>query len=181
MSSGDPIEMDDVRFSAARNELTISAKTQRFQADGERQQLTVRLFADETHELVSLLSTVLAQEFNTRQAFRVPVRESLGVKVKIVDGRNSFDAEAKSVSMTGVFVKLADGPKPLIDIGQHFEVQIEFESHVVRIDAVVKRILDTGIGLFFPGCMQDEELEPPEELAALVIAVQRKWIQSKLV
>jgi len=181
MTKQNEIELDGILLHVEGHRLKLAMPASRFEPlDEDTGQVAINLHADQARQLMELMANVMAKEFNSRQAYRVPVRKSYGLEAKIIDGTNEFDVTVKTISMTGIFVAFPVGPKPIFHVNDQFDTQLQFEGNEVRLPATVKRVRQEGVGLFFDNSIQDEEIEPPEDLARMVMALQRKWINCRL-
>lgn len=113
---------------------------------------------------------------NRREAFRVPVSDDWGLTVTLFAGKNRFQTKANNISMTGVFVEMPTGQSLDLKIDDQVRARLSMDDMNVTVDAVVRRSVESGYGLFFPESMKGEHVTPPPEIRRIVMELQRRWM-----
>ena len=116
---------------------------------------------------------------NRREAFRVPVIVESGLEVSVTANGEQTNAEPTNISMTGVFVELAEGSRIQPNIGDELHVQLATDELSIGLDAVVRRKEKDGFGLFFPASIKGEHVNPPPVLRLIVMDLQRRWMMHR--
>jgi hypothetical protein len=184
MKQQDKVKIDAVEFQIVEKHLQVSAPCSNFETDGDLKRLSIPFDADKVRELMTLLSNAIAQPFNARQTFRIPLKSALGKAIdvtgKIVDGDKEIEVTPTSISMTGVFITSPNGLERPYEVGDQFIFQVQFEDHAASLNCTVKRVNEDGIGCFFNDSIKNEELDPPDNLVQMIVDIQRTWIKSKM-
>lgn len=120
------------------------------------------------------LGSVLSAQSRQRQSFRLNREALKGLKVRLgVDGQWR-DVQANDFSVTGISLQWLEGEAAELPLMSEVEVSLTLDGSSQIQPALVRRCNAQGLGLFFPNSMRGEHIEPPVELASLLLALQRR-------
>ena len=120
------------------------------------------------------IGTAMAGQGNQRQSFRLARQALADLKVRLgVDGLWR-DVQANDFSVTGISVHWLEGQALDLAHMSEVEVSLSLDGSSQIQAALVRRCNAQGLGLFFPDAMRGEHIEPPAELVALLLELQRR-------
>ena len=125
--------------------------------------------------LIDFLMSLSASEFNRRQAFRIPLWETCGLRVFLEQDEQQVYAVPKNISLTGLLLELDDESDFDPAKESLVEVLIDFEGITQKLVGRVRRRADRKLGLYFPESTLAGEADPTPEYTALVMELQRRW------
>jgi hypothetical protein len=162
------VTIGEVKFFSDGNSLAM----------GRVDQLGFTMFLDTEgmEELVDFLTSLVGTEFNRRQASRVPLWESCGLRVQLCVGEKQFSARPANISLTGIFVIFSSDEGPDLRQGANVQVTLEFEGESATLQGIVCRSAECGYGLFFPEATNGDRIDPPKSLSRVVMELQRRWL-----
>ena len=168
------LTIGDCRISGDRNRLEI------------RHQTSARPIVEFDSVDIARLDEFLAgllqesDDASRRQSFRVQVMAPDDLTATIhIDGQ-SVSTRSLDISMTGILVELPKGHPLGQDVGQDVELTIRCGRQSIRLAARISRRPGDKCGLLFSDSIRNEESQPPEELAQLVMQAQRRRILKTL-
>ncbi|MGB7347324.1 MAG: PilZ domain-containing protein [Pirellulaceae bacterium] len=139
------------------------------------QQSELTFDADGVQELIRFLTSQAHSEFNRREAFRVPLFDSSGVGIRVLHKNALVQGRPTSISMTGVFIAVAPEDQIQTAKGDEVEVTISFEGRIHSHPASIRRIAPDGYGVAFLDAVKGGQVDPPADIAHVVMAMQRQW------
>lgn len=160
------------RFISNGKTLTISSLAQ--------PELTISLDQGGVEELINFMTSHAGTQFNQREAFRVELGDSSGLSVSIRKDGTQVAASPRNLSLTGISVELRPDDWLDLQLDAEVEITLQFEGQIRTYRAIVRRREKNGYGLFFPESMKGEEVDPPPELAHLVMELQRRQVDQRL-
>lgn len=126
-------------------------------------------------ELMELLRDVLEAGLDERHGSRVPVLSSTGVSAHIMLDGQLIPVNVRNISLSGMLIDPPAGDLHELSIGQELTVTLDFEEvRLNRLRALVQRRAGTAFGLYFPDCVDGDELNPPPILARIVRELQQR-------
>ena len=158
----------------------------RFRSDGRTLTIIPRDAPDKSisldrncfEELLDFVNTIVKSDYtyNRRQAFRVPLWESCGLKCEIRVDESLFLVRPTDISLTGIFVEFRPEDPVTLRVSDLVDVQMTMDGNTSTFRSIVKRVEGHGAGLFFARSRQAEQISPPSEITRLVMDLQRRWI-----
>lgn len=136
--------------------------------------LYATLDAEGIEALHRFLTAAMAGRSNQRQSFRLgqPALKDLKVRLGIDDLWRTV--LARDLSVTGLSVLWMDDEALELPHMSEIDVSLTLEGNTIMQPALVRRCDAKGLGLFFPEAMRGEHIDPPAELVALVLDLQRR-------
>lgn len=116
-------------------------------------------------------------EFNRRESFRVPLVFNHELVTRIVYAGQEYDAKPLDISMAGMQFKLPPKCPLELPMDSKLAVKLMLDEESVKLNGVVRRIFEGRFGVFFPQCMNNGTIAPPPKMRALVMELQRSWMQ----
>ncbi|MCA9136088.1 MAG: PilZ domain-containing protein [Planctomycetales bacterium] len=168
------IKLSDIQLVYDGDTLTISSV--------KTPEKSVTLDAQSVEELVDFVQGLAPVDesdgpgSNRRESFRVPVLDDSGLAVTLVKGNKRCEAKPANISMTGVFIKVPEKSQPDFKISDEIFVELTYQKSKIELEAIVRRIEDGGIGLFFPVTIKSEHVNPPPLVRRIVMDLQRQWM-----
>jgi len=139
------------------------------------QESPITFDAEGVRELIRFLTSQTTSSFNRREAFRVPVFESSGLELQIRFGDQVLLGRPTSISMTGAFVSVTADDPLAIKVDQEVEATLMFEGKQHVHPSIVRRVAADGFGIGFLDAVSDGQIDPPADIARIVMALQRQW------
>ena len=87
-----------------------------------------------------------------------------------------FEGKATNISMTGVYVEKHRTDPVEFDLGDRAQVSLTCDVDSISLNAQVRRLGQSGYGLFFPATLKGTVIDPPQELRRIVMELQRRWM-----
>lgn len=164
------ITIGDAKLRSSNGILTI----EHVNGKDEDQDSAFSFDADAVQELVRFLTAQSQSALNRREAFRVPVFDSSGLEVQLGHNQTRIQGRVTSISMTGVFVAVSLEDRGL-PVDTELEITLRFEGEQHSHAGIIRRIADGGYGIRFLDAGQNEQIDPPADIARIVMALQRQW------
>jgi hypothetical protein len=136
---------------------------------------SVSLHVSEVYELFDFINGFHIPEVNTRMAFRVPNFAESSLRVQIGVDLKIFETTPVNISMNGILLSFPS-EQPELEIGQPVSLVLSSDSTRLKIHGEVRSTRGKNFGIFFPETVKGKELNPPHELAELVMKLQREWL-----
>ncbi len=135
-----------------------------------------------THKIAALKAFLDEHHADERRlGFRVPlrplsgaIRDAFAVTLESENGKRT--AVPVDLSLTGILVDVVDVK---LRVSQSVRIALSLGEDSVTLTAVVVRSNKQLVALHFPSCVQDGELDPPEELLAIYRALELRWLKSR--
>ena len=170
------ITIGDVYLQSDGNFLTISR--------AGREDEKMCLDASEVEALIDFLVNLRQDEpedDNRRMSFRVPIPVGIGsgLSTQVKARGKLLPVTPKNISMTGILVKLPSDYECDFEQFDELELVLRYQGRSSSYQAQVRNVKNGMLGLYFPETKVDGEIEPPEELADLVMELQRQWLSRR--
>jgi len=134
----------------------------------------VRLNAVEAGKLLDFLRSYVTTELNQRSAFRVPVWPASGLSATLRSDQTVHAVRPLDISLTGMSFEFSSADAPELPSDADVEITLAFEGDTLTLPGVVQRREAKRYGIFFPGSIRNEELDPPWSLVSIVMELQRR-------
>jgi hypothetical protein len=142
-------------------------------------EIEISLDAQGVGELLDFLTEMAGVQHKRRKSFRVPLSNQCGLAVNLIVGDRIIPAVPVDISMAGIFVILPHEHWLTFRESDNLEITLLLNDKFVQCRAIVRRNEHNGYGLFFPDSIKGEQLCPPEDLAAIVMELQREWLERR--
>jgi len=117
---------------------------------------------------------------DVRETFRVPVVESAPLEVALTAGGGGpYQPRALDVSLGGMQLEFSADADPDLAVGTPCSVSLTLAKAVVELDGEIRRRSKHQYGVFFSGILKAGELRPPDTYRAIIIALERLWLNWK--
>ncbi|MDA1229748.1 MAG: PilZ domain-containing protein [Planctomycetota bacterium] len=145
-------------------------------------ELTMRRSKDEdrivsfTAEGISILLDWITSQGsshkNERAAYRIRLPDPCELRVSVRHDEKEHTVTLVNISHTGISLNVRENL--FLNLEDHVVVRLEFNDIVETLRASVRRRNGANYGLLFIDSFQGEEIRPPERLAKIIMALQRK-------
>lgn len=156
-------------------ELTAEFDGQRLTLVSAAENRPLSLAISDVRDLVQFVSSFNPVEIQRRRSFRVPVYDPSALAVAVQREGCCLDAAAVNISLNGILLRFAD-PACRPDLFEKLTVNLLAGRLKASLTAEVRSIRDCYFGLHFPCSMKNGHLDPPEDLVAVVMQLQRQWL-----
>ncbi len=147
-------------------------------APGSGQPPALSLPVEQVYELFEFVNDFSNPETSLRMAFRVPIFDSQSLTVQVAAGLQLFEATPVNISMNGILLAFpADAPRmPLMD---PVTLSISTRTLRIRLFGEIRTARKHYHGVYFVDAVKGNELSPPDELAEIVMQMQREWLAGR--
>lgn len=117
---------------------------------------------------------------DSRMAFRVPVAQDSGLRVRIVTSDDrAFAAHPIDLSLSGILIEFSEGKDPDLSISDKLRIELELDAASASLSGVVRRRAGLRYGIYFPEALNGVEIEPPVELRSILTEIERRWLSTR--
>ena len=160
------IDLGDLHFEFDGSRLSLSSSR-----SGET---STTLEMSDVQKLADFLATLNDRNANQRQTFRLSASALMDLGVALHANGRVFGATANDLSVTGISVQVNDGEELDVPLLGEVEVVLELGDQTQSHTAILRRREARGYGLFFPQSMRGEHIEPPHDLVAMILELQKR-------
>lgn len=115
-----------------------------------------------------------------RMSFRVPVAEDSPLKVQVVmDDGEVWHSRPKDLSATGALLQFDHNNDPCLKDGQEVRVNVVLGRRKIQLNALVRWASERKYGVYFQDIASATDIEPPEELQAILKDLEKLWLKEK--
>lgn len=109
-----------------------------------------------------------------RSVFRMPLWHESGLDVSVWSD-DVWNAQPINISLAGILIEFPWDNVPDFSVGAELHVELQLESQIAALAAVVRRRVGSRYGLFFPQVFSKGGIQPPKELRIILDLVERRW------
>ena len=125
-------------------------------------------------KLTGFLSSLHEGHANQRQTFRLSAAALMDLGVSLHANGRVLGATANDLSVTGISVQINDGEELDVPLLGEVDVVLDLGDETQSHTAIVRRKEARGYGLFFPQSIRGEHIEPPHNLVAMILELQKR-------
>jgi hypothetical protein len=131
-------------------------------------------------DLIDFLVSQKTDETKARMGFRVPIISSHELCVKVNDSHKTRQCTPLNISLSGILLDFMGIDNPDWSKNEELKVTLQFKNKQITLRGKVSRCFENQYGVFFPDCMRQGILDPPEILSYIVGELEREWLSDKL-
>ncbi len=135
---------------------------------------TTMLDMADIQKLSGFLASLQEGHANQRQTFRLSAAALMDLGVSLHANGRVLGATANDLSVTGISVQINDGEQLDVPLLGEVEVVLELGDETQSHTAILRRREARGYGLFFPQSIHGEHIEPPHNLVAMILELQKR-------
>lgn len=116
----------------------------------------------------------------SRSSFRVPILPGAGLQVRLLTEEGWRDVRPIDISMTGILIECPSEVGNLV-VRSRIDLELKREHYVQSISGEVRRVAGAArYGVFFPGVIQEGQIEPPPSLERIVRGLEVAWLRERV-
>jgi len=140
----------------------------------------LKIDSADLQDLIDFLVSHKTDESQRRMGFRVPIISSHELCVKVTDSHKTRQCHPLNISLSGILLDFMECDNPDWSKNEEINVTLQFRNKRITLRGKISRRFENQYGIFFPDCMRQRILDPPEQLSYIVGELEREWLSDKL-
>ena len=166
------ITLGDVKITSEEGHLIFE--------DQRLENTQLKIDSADLQDLIDFLVSHKTDESQQRMGFRVPIISSHELCVKVADSHKTRQCNPLNISLSGIFLDFMENDNPDWSNNEEINVTLQFRNKRITLRGKISRRFENQYGIFFPDCMRQGILDPPEQLSYIVGELEREWLSDKL-
>ena len=131
-------------------------------------------------DMIGYFGSFKVDDVQQRKAFRVPLTAASDLSVRLGYRDKSCSVKALDISFTGILIEFDGDDVYDIAIDAAVDLTLKSGDKTAKISGKIVRHDGNKYGIFFPGTIVDDEVQPPEPFQSIVLNLERDWIRNRV-